>query len=54
MMFYETSAINSVNVVQGFTNLAQVAMNKYLNKKQLRESHDFRLKKGNSMVIKLN
>ena len=55
MLFYETSAMESTNVVNGFTNLAQMAMNKYLEKKSRREgAHDYRLKKGNSNVIKLN
>ena len=55
MLFFETSAMESTNVVNGFTNLAQMAMNKYLEKKSRREgAHDYRLKKGNSNVIKLN
>ena len=55
MLFYETSAMESTNVVNGFTTLAQTAMNKYLEKKSKREgAHDYRLKKGNSNVIKLN
>ena len=55
MLFYETSAMDSTNVVNGFTNLAQTAMNKYIEKKSKREgAHDYRLKKGNSGLIKLN